>query len=217
MSIDAFIFVGGRSRRLGRDKALEAFGGMTLAERALQTINKASVASKVSFVTGNQVEFAIEAARLDAPFVFDLVEGRGPLGGFYTALTNTAAKWVFILACDMPFVTAGLIVKLSQFVADDNGSIGAVIPEQPDGRMQPLCAFYKVATALPVVEEIVARPRVSPPMHEVAMMLSPLIVKPADYSVPDEMPACYFANVNTEEDLTAARELAREISNKAVR
>ena len=93
MNTEAFILVGGRSSRLGRDKAFERIGGQTLAERALRTVERSSIASRVFFVSGNDVEFAIEAARLDAPFVFDLIEGRGPLGGLHTALTHADAEW----------------------------------------------------------------------------------------------------------------------------
>src|SRR5687767_3437220 len=105
MSVEAFILVGGRSSRLGRDKAFEHVGGMTLAERALNAVRDSRIAEKIFFVTGNKVEFAIEAARLDALFVFDVIEGRGPLGGLYTALTHAAGEWVFLLACDLPLVT----------------------------------------------------------------------------------------------------------------
>lgn len=201
MSVEAFILIGGRSSRLGRPKALERVGGQTLAERALRAVRDSRLADKITFVTGSEVEFAIEAARLDALFVFDLIEGRGPLGGLYTALSHAAGRWVFILACDLPFVTAELICRLSEF--RDN-ECGAVVPEQPDGRLQPLCSFYNAAITRPVVEEIIRRPRPSPPMREVIDQLNPRIVEPAEY----DARADWFANINTEEDLRSARRQA---------
>ncbi len=211
MNIEAFILVGGRSSRLGRDKAFERIGGKTLAERALQTVRDSEIASKIYFVTGNEVQFAIEAARLDALFVFDVIEGRGPLGGLYTALTHASADWVFLVACDLPFVTRDLITNLSRYTNGEYESFGAIVPEQPDGRLQPLCAFYDVKKVKAVVDEIIHRPRVSPPMHEVVEQLHPLIVKPDEYKSLTAPPVNYFANINTEQDLEQAREIERKL------
>lgn len=206
MSCEAFILVGGRSSRLGRDKALERIDGKTLAERALDAVRDAGIADKVVFVTGNDVEFAIEARRLDALFIFDTIEGRGPLGGIYTALAHATVKWIFVLACDLPFVTAEFIRTLARFRAENHG---VVVAEQPDGRMQPLCGFYNVAAAKPIVEEIICRPRVPPPMHEIVQRMNPRIVKPGEYDAAGAEPEALFDNVNTENDLELARRLVR--------
>lgn len=208
MSIEAFILAGGRSSRLGRNKALEHIGGRTLAERAFESVRNSAIANKICFVAGNRVDLAIEARRLNAHFVFDVIEGRGPLGGLHTALYHAASEWVFVLACDLPFVTAELIGRLAEFRDEEHG---AVIPEQPDGRPQPLCAFYRVATAKPIVEEIVLLHRVPPPMHEVVSFLAPRIVTPAEYNPITVRPVPFFSNINTESDLTEARELLHKL------
>jgi molybdenum cofactor guanylyltransferase len=209
MSVEAFILVGGRSSRLGRDKAFERIGGKTLAERALGTVESSRVAARIFFVTGSEVEFAIEAARLDALFVFDVIEGRGPLGGLHTALTHATAEWIFLLACDLPFVTPDLITNLSRYTSGEAGSLGAIVPEQPDGRLQPLCAFYKVESAKPIVDEIIHRPRISPPMREIVAKLNSRIVKPDEYSPRSALPVSWFTNINTDEDLDLARRRLR--------
>lgn len=208
MNIEAFILIGGRSSRLGRDKAFERVGGRTLAERALRTVERSRTVEKATFVTGNRIDFAIEAARMDARFVFDLVEGRGPLGGLYTALMHATSDWVFVLACDLPLVTPELIDRLSGF---REGEYGAVVPEQPDGLLQPLCAFYNTTTVRPIVETIIGRPRVPPPMYEIFSLLTPRIVKPDEYEPVMTLADVYFKNVNTEQDLTDARELERKL------
>jgi molybdopterin-guanine dinucleotide biosynthesis protein A len=216
MSVEAFILVGGRSTRLGRDKAFERIAGKTLAERALRTVGGSFANTKIFFVTGNEVEFAIEAARLNARFVFDVIEDRGPLGGLYTALTHATADWVFILACDLPFVTHDLIARLAQYTYGEYGRFGSVVPQQPDGRLQPLCAFYEVKTAGPVVDEIIRRRRASPPMHEIVALLNPRIVTPAEYHPITVPPVTYFTNLNTEEDLERAREIERKLSEPKI-
>lgn len=201
MEVEAFILAGGRSSRLGRNKALERLGGVTLAGRAFSAVRDSAVASKITFVAGTSMKSAMEARRLDADFVFDLVEDRGPLGGLHTALASTTADWIFLLACDLPFVSADLIERLSAFMSEE---VGAVVPEQPDGRLQPLCAFYKVQTARGVVQRIIYLPRVPPPMNEIVGMMNPRIVKPSKYSVSDASAEAFFTNINTQEDLRLA-------------
>jgi molybdopterin-guanine dinucleotide biosynthesis protein A len=208
MSVDSFILIGGRSSRMGRDKALVELGGNTLAERAMSTVSKALPETKATFVAANEVQFGIEAIRGGGPFVFDLVEGRGPVGGIYTALAHAQAEWIFVLACDYPFVSTEIIVFLRSLISDE---FGAIVPEQEDGRMQPLCAFYNIAAARAVIDEIVDRPRVPPPMHEIVKELDPRIVKYAEYAHL-EGAKDFFININSASDLDAASEIERKLS-----
>lgn len=198
---EAFILIGGRSSRLGTDKAFVELGGVTLAERAVENVRTGLSPERITMVAGSSAQFAIQAVAADNPFIFDLHEGRGPLGGLHAALAHARTPWILVLACDYPFVSSELIRLLAERVDDE---FGAVVPEQQDGRMQPLCGFYKVETARQVVEEIIERPRVSPPMHEVVNLLNPRVVKFEEYEhlkVADEV----FVNINTNEDLERAR------------
>lgn len=201
MEIEAYILIGGRSTRLGRAKAFVEVGGSSLARRALETVRAAGIAGRITFVAGSETQFAIEAVTLDAPFIFDLIPGRGPLGGLHAALSYARTSWMLLLACDYPFVTAELIGLLARTIPDAGG---AVVPEQPDGGLQPLCAFYNTAIARPLITETIERPRVSPAMSDLARKLNPGIVKFNCYS---HLPGAdsFFLNVNTTGDLEAAR------------
>ncbi len=168
LTIEAYILIGGRSSRLGRNKAFVDLGGRTLAQRALDTVRGSGIASKITFVAGSETQFAIEALTLDVPFISDLVEGRGPIGGLHAALGSAQTEWIFLLACDYPFVTSDLLQLLAANISDE---FGAVVPEQTDGRLQPLCAFYNVEAARTVIEEIIACTAVPPPMREVVSSL----------------------------------------------
>lgn len=200
INCDAYILIGGRSSRLGRDKATVDLGGETLAQRAFQTVSKALPESRVTFVAANEAQFAIQAILAQGRFIFDLVEGRGPLGGVHAALADTQTGWIFILACDYPFVSAELIKLLADAINDEHG---VVLPEQADGRLQPLCAFYKTAAARPVVQEIIDRPRMPPPLHEIVKELDPRTVKFSEYRHTPSAEIA-FTNVNTPEELQAA-------------
>jgi len=200
-NIEAFILIGGRSSRLGTDKAFVELGGRTLAQRAVENVRRGLSPERITMVAGSSTQFAIEAITADTPFIFDLLEGRGPIGGLHAALSYASTPWIFVLACDYPFVSSELIGLLADNVDDE---YGAVVPEQDDGRLQPLCAFYKVETARAIVEEIIERPRVSPPMHEVVDLLNPLVVKFSEYGDLDGSEE-FFVNINTVEDLERAR------------
>jgi molybdenum cofactor guanylyltransferase len=202
MEIDAFILIGGRSRRLGRDKAFVKVGGASLARTAMDTVVESGIARKITFVTGSEAQFGIEATTLDAPFVFDLVPGRGPLGGLHAALGYAGTSWILLLACDYPLVTPELIRLMAERLSERKN---AVAPEQADGRPQPLCAFYRVAAATPVVTEIIERPRVPPPMTEILDRLGVDLVKYEEYA---HLPGAdgFFLNINTEADLEVAVE-----------
>ena len=203
MSIEVYILIGGLSTRLGRAKAFADVGGKSLALRALETVRNSGIAGTITFVAGSQTQFAIEAVTLDAPFIFDLIPGRGPLGGLHAALSYAETPWIFLLACDYPLVTAELIDFLAGNVSEDHG---AVVPEQADGRLQPLCGFYNTAVARPVVTETIGRLRVPPPMSDLVRDLDPAIVKFNDYS---HLPGAdsLFVNVNTIDELEAARRM----------
>ena len=198
---EAFILIGGRSSRLGTDKAFVELGGKTLLQTAIETVRNALPSERITSVAGSSTQFAINAITSDIPFIFDLHEGRGPLGGIQAALSYAKTPWIFVLACDYPFVSDELINLMAEKVSEE---FGAVVPEQNDGRMQPLCGFYKVSAARSVVKEIIERPRVPPPMHEIVDQLSPGVIKFEDYSFLNGS-GDFFLNINTIEDLERAR------------
>jgi molybdopterin-guanine dinucleotide biosynthesis protein A len=198
--VEAFVLIGGRSSRLGTDKAFLELGGRTLAERAVENIRRGLSPERITMVAGSSTQFAIQAIATDVPFIFDLYEGRGPLGGIHAALAYARTQWIFVLACDYPFISPEVIASMAGKLSDE---FGAVAPRQSDGRLQPLCAFYNVEKSCPVIGQILESGRVSPPMHEIVMSLSPLIIGSGDY--PNESGAQDpFMNVNNTEDLESA-------------
>jgi molybdenum cofactor guanylyltransferase len=206
--VDSFILIGGKSSRFGTDKAFVKLDGETLLERATKVVRDALPLSRVTAVAANATTFAIQAITSGVPFVLDLHENRGPLGGLHSALANARTPWIFLLACDYPLVSPELIRLLQNKISDE---FGAIVPEQKDGRLQPLCAFYHVSRTMAVVEEILERPRVSPPVHEVVSDVNPLIVRFDEYA---HLPQAdmLFVNVNTPADLDIAGEIKRKLS-----
>jgi molybdenum cofactor guanylyltransferase len=127
----AFILAGGKSSRMGSDKAFVTFDGKTLLARALDLA--CSLTADVCIV-GDRAKFGAFA-----PVVEDIFPGCGPLSGIHAALGSSSADLNLIVAVDMPFVTPDLLRYLVKRAR--NSSATVTVPHC-GGRNQPLCAVY---------------------------------------------------------------------------
>lgn len=146
LDIEGFILIGGASSRMGTDKAALRLGGITFVERI--SIALAAVAGKVRLVGGK----ATQGAWL-LPVVPDIYPGCGAFGGLHSALHWCHAPWAAVVACDLPYVTAGLFARLAS-LALTSANFAAVAPMQTDNRPQPLCALYAREPCLPQAEQL---------------------------------------------------------------
>jgi molybdenum cofactor guanylyltransferase len=130
--IAAFILAGGKSTRMGTDKAFVTLGGRALLARMLDLAR--SVTPEVRIVG--------EASKY-APFanvVEDLFPGCGPLGGIHAALRSTSTEINLILAVDIPFASLALLQFL---ITRTKNSSALVTVARSGGRLHPLCAVYR--------------------------------------------------------------------------
>ena len=178
MNQSGYVLVGGRSSRMGRDKARLPYRGGALAEWVARAVELA--AQNVTLV-GNPELGGIP----------DLYPGEGPLGGILTALQHTrhetTADWSLIVACDMPEVSAGFLQRL--LAAAEASGADALLPAGPSGKLEPLCAVYH-RRALAAMGRHFARG-----VRKVTAALQG--VPTVCISVPELAP---FQNVNTPED-----------------
>jgi molybdopterin-guanine dinucleotide biosynthesis protein A len=124
------VLAGGRSRRMGRDKASLPWSGTTLVHRAVDVLSENC--SEV-VIAGPE-----ELARPGLETVTDRYPGCGPLAGLHSGLERAAGRPIFALACDMPFVDAKLVCHLMA-LADGGGGAWVASGE---GGTQPLCGIY---------------------------------------------------------------------------
>lgn len=154
METEGFILAGGASSRMGEDKSRMELGGRTFVESAAEALR--AVSTRVSVVSSRP---GAESHGLTV--VPDLRDGLGALGGLHAALAACRAEWAAVVACDLPFVTGELLSRLASMRSDE---LDAVAPSQEDGRVQPLCAFYRARACAERVEELIRtgelRPRV---------------------------------------------------------
>jgi molybdopterin-guanine dinucleotide biosynthesis protein A len=137
------IQAGGQSARMGENKALKPFLGRPLVQRVIERL--APVADELLVTTNQPEEFVF----LNLPLFTDIKPGRGPLGGLYTALVSAKYPIVAVVACDMPFASAPLLVVAAGFLVQDK--VDVVIAEAAEG-FEPLHAVYRRETCIPAIE-----------------------------------------------------------------
>lgn len=145
MRRSAIVLCGGRSTRMGRDKASLPFGGETLLSRVVRLVREA---------VDDVVVVAREGQRLpdgfDRQAVRDPAEGFGPLAGMAAGLRHTAADRAFVVACDTPFLRSAMIGRLLDLSQGYDAAVPLV-----GGHAMTLAAVYDVSVA-PIAEQLIA-------------------------------------------------------------
>jgi len=133
MTTDAVgvVLAGGRSSRMGRDKAAIAFGGVSLLHRVVAVLSE--VFDTVLVAGESTVDVDV-----DVDTVVDRIPNGGPLSGLDAAYHAAAGQSLFLLAVDLPFVDADVIRRIIGSGVDPHG----VRVPVTRGRLQPLCALY---------------------------------------------------------------------------
>ncbi len=133
VAVTAFILAGGKSTRMGTDKAFVTLSGRSLLDRMLDLGQ--SVTRDVRII-GNAQKFS-----QFAPTVEDVFQDCGPLGGIHAALRASSTELNVILAVDLPFVSPALLQYLIARAESAPGK-RATVPHAAGG-WQPLCAVYR--------------------------------------------------------------------------
>jgi molybdopterin-guanine dinucleotide biosynthesis protein A len=193
------VLAGGKSTRLGRDKASEVLAGKTLLQRAMDACE--AVASRFVIVKARDQRLPEVASDAPIGIVEDVYRETGPLGGIYTGLNALAADpdaATLVVACDMPLLQPALLQDLIRRIP---GHV-AVAPVR-DGLPEPLCAVYTTKCLEPARKLL----------DRGAYKLSGLLDEVDTLNVPEEEwrrvdpNGLSFLNVNREEDLEQLRRL----------
>lgn len=131
--LGGFVLAGGKSSRMGTDKALLTVGGATLLARAVSLLEPLARAVVIVGPPRLQKETNVKVVQ-------DAYPECGPLGGIATALAAAEQKWNLIIACDLPYLTNEWLQYLIQRATISDGE--AVMAENEKG-WEPLCAMYR--------------------------------------------------------------------------
>lgn len=143
--IPLIIFAGGKSSRMGKDKALLPFGGYS--SLAQFQYSKFTPYFKDIYLSSKTDKF-----NFDCQVIQDIDEEASPLVAILSVFESLEAEEVFILSVDAPFVDIGIIEKILE---EREESVDIVVAQSPSG-VQPLCGSYKrtvLASAYHQLEE----------------------------------------------------------------
>lgn len=184
-----FAVAGGRSLRMGRDKALLAWGSGTLLDHAVERLRAAC--SEVRILSGTEPRYADRGLSVLA----DTLPDGGPLAGVCAGLESSGDRVGLFLAVDLPLVPASLLRRLLELA----GGADAAVPVTEDGA-QPLCAAYGPACLAPIQRRLRAGERKMTCFWPDVRVRR---VEPAELSAYGD-PAALFRNLNTPEDYEGA-------------
>jgi molybdenum cofactor guanylyltransferase len=141
-NISGFVLAGGKSSRMGTDKALLMIQNETLLQRMISLIDP--FCQKV-FVSGQDPEYSVYQVEM----IPDKNSGCGPIEGLYSSLRFSSTEWNLFISVDVPFISEELIRLLIM----NASACDCVIPQHESG-VEPLVAMYN-RSCLPVIEEMI--------------------------------------------------------------
>ncbi len=194
------VLAGGKSSRMGFNKALIEFGGRRLIEIAVDRLS--GLFPEVLIVANDPDPYA----HLRIPVIPDLIPGSGSLGGLYTGLASASHPRAFFAACDMPFLNPDLINLL---VREAEG--WDVVVPRVAGELHPMHAVYS-KSCLPFMKEAIDSGRL-----KIAGFFPRVSVKPIeDVTLRTVDPDLLgLMNLNTPLELERAEAIRRQRSSHA--
>lgn len=188
--LTGIVLAGGKSRRLGTDKAQVTVGGRSIINRVMDALE--GFCDEVLIAANDPAPYEILGLRI----VPDEEPGGGSVMGVYSALKVAANRFAFVVACDMPFLSRPFI----EFMAGMDRDYDVLAP-YVSGHIEPLHAIYSQA-CIPAMEKLIAGgdKKIINFYDDIKLVL--IQEERVNRFSPDGL---VFMNVNTPEDLEKAR------------
>ena len=138
------ILSGGKSSRMGINKALASLNGIKVIEYILARLKP--YFDELLIVTNEPELYEKYPARV----ITDIFPRKGPIAGIHAALMNTSRTEIFVLSCDMPFVNTDVINYMMERAADCDSVVPVI------GRLQPTAAVYN-QSCVPLLTDCLKR------------------------------------------------------------
>jgi len=184
--ITGYILAGGKSSRMGTDKGLLLFNGEPLVLRTIKQLR--SVVTKVVIVSNNN-----EYQKFGLEVIEDLLKGIGPAGGIHAAFHNSLTSKLFVVSCDMPFITSQSIDYLLL-----HGTQSQITLPLYRGKIQPLFGVYSTS-CLPGWKQLIDRGIV-----KLQEMVTHFDLSTLDVSHHELFSNLLFTNINNKTDFNKA-------------
>ena len=192
----SIILAGGKSSRLGRNKALQAISGKSLIQWVVDRLT--TVSTEIIIATAYGEKFPCSSPT-GIKTVADLYPGKGPLVGIYSGLIASSSSWAIVVGCDMPFLSVGLLDYMSQI----SSTFDVVVP-QTRAKVEPLCAMYS-KNCLASIHGLLEHDELR--LSELLNMVKVRYIEEAEINRFDPEHLSFF-NINTQADLAMAKKLA---------
>ncbi len=127
--VTGVLLAGGKSRRMGQDKANLKLNGESLFDRSLKLLQ---MFFAQIIIAGDRPDLA----QTDIPCFADIHPGSA-LGGLHTGLKRANTEWIFVAPCDMPYPDPRIVDRLLA----NRAGVDAVVPRSPEG-YEPVFALY---------------------------------------------------------------------------
>jgi len=187
------ILSGGKSSRMGINKALASLNGIKVIEYILARLQPHF--DELLIVTNEPELYEEYPARV----ITDIFPCKGPIAGIHAALKNTSRAQIFVLSCDMPFVNADMINYMMERAADYDSVVPVI-----GGRLQPTAAVYN-QSCLPLLTDCLENDKLK--LTRIFDDLNALYLDETDLSC-FGLAAEVFFNINDLAALDKAREIA---------
>ena len=133
------ILAGGKSRRMGQDKARLPYGNGTMLSHMLRRFSGRVLLSAAEATSYSDILKAFP----DVTICPDRIPERGPLGGLYSLLGTCPEEALFVCAVDMPLVPRNVPELLAEHMQPEDDALWLV---DTTGRVHPLCGLYRKRT-----------------------------------------------------------------------
>ena len=186
---------GGRSSRMGEDKALKPLCGRPLIQWVVERL--APLADEILVTSNRPGVYDFLGLRI----LPDLIPERGVLGGLYTGISFASHPIVAAVACDMPFANVALFELAARLLIQEE--VDAVVPRSSGG-LEPMHAVYRRETCLPVIRSAVEANR----LKAIDWFPSIRLRELGEAEIASLDPAgLAFWNINTPEEFARAEKL----------
>ncbi|MGI6468918.1 MAG: molybdenum cofactor guanylyltransferase [Syntrophomonadaceae bacterium] len=187
------ILSGGKSSRMGINKALASLNGIKVIEYILARLKP--YFDELLIVTNEPELYEKYPARV----ITDIFPRKGPIAGIHAALMNTSRTEIFVLSCDMPFVNTDVINYMMERAADYDSVVPVI-----GGRLQPTAAVYN-QSCVPLLTDCLKKDKLK--LTRIFDDLNALYLDETDLARFGPVAEVFF-NINDLAALDKAREIA---------
>jgi molybdopterin-guanine dinucleotide biosynthesis protein A len=194
----SIILAGGKSSRLGQNKALQVIEGKSLIQWVVDCLAVFSTEIIIATARGEAIPCY---SAVEIKTVADIYPGKGPLVGIYSGLIASSSSWAIVVGCDTPFLSVSLLEYMTQICSN----FDVVVPRIKD-KLEPICAVYSKHCLAPthsLLEQNELR------IDKLFGMVKVKYIEKDEINRFDPEHLSFF-NINTPADLDRARKLAAE-------